>query len=284
MPAALYNAAVAAQLDAFAALLDLAETTPTRARAYRRAAATIRPSTAGADPRADPRGAQSASSKGDRPRHLGTAPRARDDRDDRGSPRGARYHPRCWSSCSGSAACGASRLAGWSRSPQRSTSSPPRRSAAWPRATAALGCACRGSARRPSARSWSGWTPRRSTPRRGLTLTHTPRQLVEGVAEGARRRGRRRSTPLGGLSFDLLGVVVPSSRPEDVLDAFRAAPADRDRRRAYDEGSCSRRDHRRHPDRAPVPHAGSIRHGARSCDWARALRRSAPRAAPRTRP
>ena len=36
------NAAVAAQLEAFAALLDLAESTPYASRAYRRAAATIR--------------------------------------------------------------------------------------------------------------------------------------------------------------------------------------------------------------------------------------------------
>ena len=42
MATTLDNAAVAAQLDAFAALLDLAETTPYASRAYRRAAATIR--------------------------------------------------------------------------------------------------------------------------------------------------------------------------------------------------------------------------------------------------
>ena len=42
MSDALDNPAVAAQLEAFAALLDLAETTPYASRAYRRAAATIR--------------------------------------------------------------------------------------------------------------------------------------------------------------------------------------------------------------------------------------------------
>ena len=42
MPAEPDNAAVAAQLEAFAALLDLAETTPFAGRAYRRAASTIR--------------------------------------------------------------------------------------------------------------------------------------------------------------------------------------------------------------------------------------------------
>ena len=42
MPADLDNASVAAQLEAFAALLDVAETTPYASRAYRRAAATIR--------------------------------------------------------------------------------------------------------------------------------------------------------------------------------------------------------------------------------------------------
>ena len=42
MPADLDNATVAAELEAFAALLDLAESTPYASRAYRRAAATIR--------------------------------------------------------------------------------------------------------------------------------------------------------------------------------------------------------------------------------------------------
>jgi DNA polymerase (family 10) len=215
MPAELDNAAVAAQLEAFAALLDLAETTPYAARAYRRAAGTIRETRA----------------------PIVELVRAGRERELRGIGPGISARLRELATTGTIAELEELRrqarpeLVGLGRhlgiAPRRMVD-----------IAAALGVETaddfRRAAREGALQTVPGIGPsteRRilerldadpSKPRRGLTL-NTARELVEGIAAalGGEIAGDPRRW--ADLSFDL-AVVVPSTRPAGVLAEFERLP------------------------------------------------------------
>jgi DNA polymerase (family X) len=215
MPAELDNAAVAAQLEAFAALLDLAETTPYAARAYRRAAATIRETRA----------------------PIVELVRAGRERELRGIGPGISARLRELATTGTIAELEELRrqarpeLVGLGRhlgiAPRRMVD-----------ITAALGVETaddfRRAAREGALQTVPGIGPSTerkilerldadpSKPRRGLTL-NTARELVEGIAAalGGEIAGDPRRW--ADLSFDL-AVVVASTRPAEVLAEFERLP------------------------------------------------------------
>ena len=215
MPAALDNAAVAAQLDAFAALLDLAETTPYASRAYRRAAATIRETPA---PILELiREGRERELKGIGPgisarlRELATTGTIAELEELRSTARPELV--------------GLGRLLGIA--PRRMVEIAATLDVESPEAfrrAARDGALLRVPGIGPATerKILERLDAEAETPRRGLTL-NAARELVEGVAEALGGEVAGDPRRWADLSFDL-AVVVPSSRPEEALDAFERLP------------------------------------------------------------
>ena len=215
MSDALDNPAVAAQLEAFAALLDLAETTPYASRAYRRAAATIRETPA---PIVELiREGRERELKGIGPgisarlRELATTGTIAELEELRNTARPELV--------------GLGRLLGIA--PRRMLEIAATLEVETPdefRRAAREGALqrVRGIGPETERRILGRLDVETDAPRRGLTL-NAARELVEGVADALGGEVAGDPRRWADLSFDL-AVVVPSSRPDTALDAFERLP------------------------------------------------------------
>ena len=248
------NAAIADRLDAFASLLELADANPYTARAYRRAAETIRGAPV---PVADlVRVGAGARAARDRAGDRGAAARARRDRRDR--------------------------RAGGARARARAGARRPR---PLPRADREALDRDRAGARRPHAPTSCA---RRRRPGRLRTVPGVGPKIEARLLEALARAGEPRpragscstarasssagiAAALGGElagdarrwrdSCEHLAVVCAARRPAPVLDAVRRAAADRRAGRAR-RAARGRRHGRGRAGRARRRRAGAVRHRA----------------------
>ena len=265
------NAALAERLEAFAALLELEGSSFYAARAFRRAAETVRGTDASVAELA--LSGRVGELRGIGPGHRRASARARGNRSARRARR-ARAHRAA--------------RAGGARSPSRGRSQADagdrRRSRREHGGRVPRCCARRTAADGAGHRAEDGGTtPRRPGAPQRATPPRRAAQSCPDAARGdrgrARRLGRGRSAPVGGRV-----LRAPrsrrGSRPRSRRGRVRAPAVGRHARRA--SGRASRRPHgRRRPCRARGVPAGLLRHGAAASDGDCRLRRGA-RAAPRT--